>query len=166
MMPKSSPVLDVSNENHLELLKQMLLTCKPIFGLPCGTCSRARNKPLPKHLGTHGPPPLRDQHHLEGFPALSGTNKAKVVAANRLYKSAVVLLQLRFVLQCFVSIENPLNSWLWPLLFQYVLETNDANFIAWYSNLVEVCFSACAHGSQRDKKTKLLSTQGLFPLWR
>ena len=39
------------------------------LGLPCGTCSRARDKPLPAHLKAqfHDPLPLRDAHNLLGF---------------------------------------------------------------------------------------------------
>lgn len=37
-----------------------------------------------------------------------------------------------------------------------------ARFIDWYSKLDSVYFDACAHGSSRDKRTKLLATEDLF----
>ena len=35
-------------------------------------------------------------------------------------------------------------------------------FVEWFSALASVYFDACAHGSSRDKRTKLLATSGLF----
>ena len=159
-------VLDVSNGKQLSLLESMMRFSKPCYvhlGLPCGTCSRAREKPLPKKLGNRmGPPPLRDADHLMGFPDLQGANLHKVSAANSLYKAAITLLQLCFTLQCLVSIENPARSWLWALLAALVHETQDEAFMQWYSGLESVYFDACMHGSLRDKRTKLLASTGLF----
>ena len=159
-------VLDVSNSNQLMLLETMLHHCKPChvhLGLPCGTCSRAREKPMPSKLGGHmGPQPLRSAEHLRGFPHLTGADKIKVDLANQLYNSAIRILQICMVLGCLVSIENPARSWLWALLAVLVKDTNDQLFISWFANLESIYFDACAHGSLRDKRTKLLATQGVF----
>ena len=67
-------------------------------------------------------------------------------------------------LGCLVSIENPARSWLWALLAVLVKETGNLQFISWFSELESVYFDACAHGSLRDKRTKLLATPGAFTL--
>ena len=91
-------VLDVSNENQLDLLMSMISFIKPCYihmGLPCGTCSRARERPMPAKLGGHmGPKPLHDGDHLLGLPDLSGANKIKVEGANELYNCAITILLL------------------------------------------------------------------------
>ena len=86
----------------------------------------------------------------------------KVESSNNLYQAAVRLLQVCMLIGCLVSIENPARSWLWPLLALLVKQTNDSTFISWFSSLESVYFDACAHGSSRDKRTKLLATAGLF----
>ena len=158
--------MDVANSNQVSLLETMLHHCRPChvhMGLPCGTCSRAREKPMPATLGGHtGPKPLRNADHLLGLPNLTGADQAKIEGSNHLYKAAIRLLQVCMSLGCLVSIENPARSWLWPLLALLVKTTQNSEFITWFSNLESVYFDACAHGSSRDKRTKLLSTPGLF----
>ena len=113
-------VLDVSNLQQLSLLESMISFTKPCYvhlGLPCGTCSRARERPMPKKLGGHaGPQPLRDANNLLGFAHLSGADLIKVTLANNLYRAANSLLQLCCLIGCLVSLENPARSWLWQLL--------------------------------------------------
>ena len=108
----STIALNLQDEKSQEIVEDMLLTCKPAalhLGIPCGTCSRARDKPLPSHLqqSFKDPPPLRDANNLMGFPYLTGTNASKVSAANELYKWAVKLLFLCFLYNIAISIENP-----------------------------------------------------------
>eukprot|EP00435_Cladocopium_sp_Y103_P021325 s1919_g5.t1 len=165
--PKVKPfLLDVANVEQLNLLKSMISFSKPCYvhlGLPCGTCSRAREKPMPAALGGHmGPRPLRDAGNLLGLPGLQGSDKAKVELSNQLYNAAISILMLCFLIGCLISIENPARSWLWQLLAMLVRQTEHPAFIAWYSQLESVYFDACAHGSSRDKRTKLLATPGLF----
>lgn len=159
-------MLDLTNSKHVDILKSLFHFCRPCyahFGLPCGTCSRAREKPLPAHLkGYSAPQPLRDECHVEGLPHLSGSDRLKVETANMLYKHAVELLEICRQLNTCVSIENPLRSWLWILLATYIKATNNIQLIQWYSDLECVTFDACAHGSDRDKRTKLLTTPGFF----
>jgi hypothetical protein len=109
-----------------------------------------------------GPPPLRDAEHLLGLPNLRAMDQLKIDLANKLYKCAVRLLEVCMVLGCLVAIENPARSWLWALLALLVRETGNMEFIEWFSALESVYFDACAHGSSRDKRTKLLATNGLF----
>ena len=159
-------VLDVSNLQQLQLLESMIKFVKPCYihlGLPCGTCPRAREKPMPKSMGGHiGPQPLRDADDLLGLPHLCGADLTQATLANQLYRAAIVILQLCFALGCLVSIQNPGRSWLWPLLALLVHETQDQPFMLWYSKLETVYFDACAHGSSRDKRTELLAMSDLF----
>ena len=120
---------------------------------------------MPSKLGGHmGPQPLRSAEHLLGFPTLTGADETKVNLANQLYRSAIRILQICMFLGCLVSIENPARSWLWALLAVLVKETGNLQFISWFSELESVYFDACAHGSLRDKRTKLLATPGAFTL--
>ena len=69
--------LNLQDEKSQQLVESMITQIKPAaihLGLPCGTCSRARDKPLPEHLRAqfHDPPPLRDANNLLGYPHLSG----------------------------------------------------------------------------------------------
>jgi hypothetical protein len=73
---------------------------------PCGTASRARDRPIPEHLRKAGAPcprPLRNQDHPRGIPDLRPDEQARVCSANAIYdfcvhlahacnKSSVVLL--------------------------------------------------------------------------
>eukprot|EP00435_Cladocopium_sp_Y103_P004637 s5022_g1.t1 len=66
----------------IELHKCMVRQLRPLsihIGLPCGTCSRARERKLPAHLREEhsAPPPLRSAEFLMGVPDLKGINLAK-----------------------------------------------------------------------------------------
>ena len=159
--------LDLQKPHDQGVLVNMLSTA-PVahvhMGLPCGTCSRAREKALPRHLSGlfAAPPPLRDGNNLFGFPHLSGTNLQKVQSANQLYRFAVTVLRLCFERGITISIENPERSWLWAILTQLVLQTKDQAFISWFGALERVSFHGCMHGGARKKHTRLLSSPELF----
>ena len=159
--------LDLATDSSKDLVSNMLKQLRPFavhMGLPCGTCSRAREKQLPKKFqgSFSDPPPLRSAEHLMGLPGLSGINLTKVNQANRLYKNAVAFLYVCCTLNIMVSIENPQRSWLWGVLMQLVRQYNDPAFLQWYSSLVQVDFHACIHGSKRAKKTRLLASAHLY----
>ena len=85
---------------------------------PCGTASRARERPVPHHLRARGapqPPPLRTNAEPYGLSTLSGLNLIRVVQANKIYefcaKIAAVCTQRR--IKWFI--ENPTNSLMWRL---------------------------------------------------
>ena len=144
----------------------MLYQLKPMsihLGLPCGTCSRAREKALPAHLRDkyNAPQPLRDSENLLGFPRLQGSDLAKTTSANALYRFAVRLLFICWKLQISPSIENPTRSWLWALLVLLVEELGVTDFTHWFLRLHKTSFHACMHGS-RNKQTSLLAPTGLY----
>ena len=113
--------LNLQDVKSQQLVESMITQTKPAaihLGLPCGTCSRARDKPLSAHLKAHfhDPPPLRDANNLLGYPNLSGTQALKVQTANDLYKCGVRILYICFKNGLKVPIENPERSWLWGVL--------------------------------------------------
>ena len=159
--------LNLQDQKSQALVESMVIQTRPAaihLGLPCGTCSRARDKPLPAHLKTqfHDPPPLRDAHNLLGFPTLTGTHAVKVQVANDLYRWGVRLLYICWKHGIRISIENPERSWLWGVLTQLVKEYNDAQFLQWFESLDRVTFHMCMHGGSRAKNTRLLATPGLY----
>ena len=111
--PKVALILsDLTQEHSQQTALDMVRQLRPIgihLGLPCGTCSHARDRQLPEHLrGQHSaPPPLGSAEHLMGLPHLIGTNLAKVQAANKLYSFGVQLLFLCFQLNILVSVGTP-----------------------------------------------------------
>ena len=134
------------------------------MGLPCGTCSRAREKALPHHLGSliFIAPPLRDADNLLGFKSLTGSNKAKVDSANILYHFAILVLHKCFIRGIAISTENPERSWVWGILAKLIREHGDKEFKAWFDALERVSFHSCTHAGKRNKKTRILATRGLF----
>ena len=152
--------LNLQDQKSQALVESMVIQIRPAaihLGLPCGTCSRARDKPLPAHLKAHfhDPPPLRDAHNLLGFPTLTGTHAVKVQVANDLYRWGVRLLYICWKHGIRISIENPERSWLWGVLTLLVKEYNDAQFLQWFESLDRVTFHMCMHGGSRAKNTRL-----------
>ena len=154
--------LDLSLDSSGELLQQMVQHIEPDIahmGLPCGTCSRAREQPISQEMKDKGAPepkPLRGPHHLLGFDTLGPHDRAKVDCANKVYKTAVLVMQACFRVGTTVVLENPARSWLWALLAYYVKQTADEQFKAWFFNMREVVFAMCMFGGKRAKMTKLL----------
>ena len=159
--------LDLTNKFHQQQIIDMIRHLRPDsihLGLPSGTCSRARERAL-----THGHngeqralPPLRDTTNLYGLPELSPQDQDRVDAANELYSFTVQVLAECASCNIAVSIENPRRSWLWSLLTQMVLQTQNDAFVQWFTSLQNVDFSACMHGSGRDTHLRLLATPRLY----
>ena len=128
---------------------------------PCGTCSRARERPL-KGLGNFAPKPLRDEHHPFGYPWLKGLDQTRVLQSNLLYAFVVDLLFFAFTYNIVISVENPTNSWLWVILKELVVARGNEQFRRWYQKLEAVEFSNCAWGGSRPKNTRWLSTPTVY----
>ena len=90
--------LDIGSPHAQSVILEMIRELRPVglhLGCPCGTCSRARERALPSHLHDFSaPPPLRDAGHVLGLPDLRPQDKAKVVAANSLYRFTIEILRL------------------------------------------------------------------------
>ena len=149
--------LDLSSKDGQSILWQIVESPRLFaiyLGLPCGTSSRARDKPVPqslRHQGAPSPAPLRSAKHPLGLPSLSGTNLQRVKSANILIAAHRNLV---------ISVENPANSWLWSVfafLTRKKKELGEA-----YNALKMILFHACYHGSTRRKHTGWLSTPAIF----
>ena len=65
------------------------------MGLPCGTASRAREKPISVR-GAPQPRPLRDQNNLLGLDGLTDSERHRVYCANKVYRTAEHVLFFNF----------------------------------------------------------------------
>ena len=84
--------LDLSTGTGQRILTQILSSKRLVavhFGLPCGTASKARDRPISQVLqrqGVPSPAPLRSAEYPLGIPGICGLNKLKVEKANELYR--------------------------------------------------------------------------------
>ena len=74
-------VVDLAKPDSRKCLPHLFEAVKPQWchmGLPCGTCSRARERPVQTALrlaGAPNPRPLRSAEHLFGLPGLTLPNQ-------------------------------------------------------------------------------------------
>ncbi|CAE7725435.1 unnamed protein product [Symbiodinium sp. CCMP2592] len=152
------------------LVKRLL--CSPVFlvhiALPCGTGSRARERPLPAHLlaaGAPQPQPLRSSQHVLGLPDLCPSDQARVTSANLLSEFTIRLLALCHERGWHVSIENPVRSWMWSVLAHFTRQLKSPALASFFNDLHTVDYAQCMLGGARDKVSRLLtSMQALCPL--
>ena len=134
------------------------------LGLPCGTSSRARERPIPREMrlaGVPEPPPLRSAEFPLGIPGLAHHHQRRIDSANCLYALAIEIILWCHRHKVVISIENPANSWLWAVLVKLAREHSTEAATA-LNYLQFVYFHACCHGSTRRKHTAWLSTPGVF----
>ena len=94
------------------------------LGLPCGTASKARDRPISKELqqlGVPSPAPLRSAEYPLGIPGVSGVNATKLAKANELYKLGLEIILFAYKRQVVISVENPFSSYLWAALIQLTM---------------------------------------------
>lgn len=118
---------------------------------PCGTASRARDKPIPVWLrkrGVPSPPPLRSEEHPCGLPSLRGQNLVRVELASACYQTAANVFSHAHAKQVFAFIENPKNSYMWKVPRVAALFELEGVYFT--------CFHACMHSGKRDEQTALL----------
>ena len=129
------------------------------LGLPCGTSSKARGRPLPN--GEIGPSPLRSRDFPLGLPSLQpgSVDSCRVDTANRLYAFGYRVLRYCLDNSIIVCIENPRNSFLWEILAAFEPSEPSHRLLP---RLSEVCFDQCCHGGARPKGTKLLCSPECF----
>ena len=111
---------------------------------PCGTASRARERPLPQKLirqGCPAPRPLRSESYPEGLPGLSSTEQLRVTLANKIYVSVLACILLMRNSGKLWTLENPLTSYLW-------LFPGYAALLA-MEGVYSVEFQQCNHGGTR-----------------
>ena len=119
------------------------------MGPPCGTASRARERPLAKHLlarGMRAPQPLRSEEFPYGIPGLVGSDRERVIAANVLYAFTARVARLCTSLSIPWFIENPHRSHLWGL----------PEFVRLASSSKQILYDACCHGGNRKKRQQFM----------
>ena len=152
-------IFDLCSEDQLRDLFRVLdvhanrialIFCAP----PCGTASRAREKPIP---GVANPPaPLRSTLWPDGLPGLDYADKLKTELANQVYDAIAKITLWAARRQVEIVVENPLRSYMWETSF----------FAPAAEHLPEhIVYQACMHGGGRDKFTLLrASSEMLEPL--
>lgn len=164
--------LDLTTDSGVAILWD-ILRAPNLFaihmGLPCGTSSRARERPIAKELREQGvpqPPPLRSALYPLGVPGLNEFHLRKVENANILYALALKILLWAMHRGIIVSVENPASSWLWAALIALLRKHHTAAEAKLYNTLVMILFHACCHGSPRKKHTAWLSSPTVFDALR
>ena len=159
--------LDLTTDEGQSCLMGLLKQLQPAVihvALPCGTGSRARERPIASHLIAKGAPqprPLRDADHVPGLPGLSSRDSQRVALSNRLASFTVQLLIFAMETFCFISIENPVRSWMFAVLAHYVRAMDNRALSKFWNEMVPVDFANCAHGGERDKKTRFLRSSDM-----
>ena len=141
--------LDLSSPGALELAMEWLsnpMCMYAHFGIPCGTCSRAREIPIEGG----GPKPLRSEQTPEGLRGLSAADQRRVDLANAVYETCCKL-----ILHCISegvdwSLEQPRRSlfW-WTKYWKAIVEASNP----WYAT-----FHSCMYGGSRPKATTIASS--------
>ena len=151
-------VLDLTIDSQLQLLLDIITAEKDrivmvFIAPPCGTASRARERPIKTTLlkNRRAPPPLRTDNMPDGKDGLTGPDKLKTEMANQLYQAITSVVMLANSFDLCVVVENPGNSLYWLTSFARAYIDNISSF--W------VAFHNCAHGGDRDKLTKFWSNK-------
>ena len=119
---------------------------------PCGTSSRARDRPMPKHYRDAGLPdakPARSELHPRGLPELEGSDPRlhlRVSVANILYDFAAKLMGKMSRLKKVMSVENPSRSYLWHIDEYKALLSPECGDVVW---------DMCAYGGARKMARRL-----------
>ena len=116
----------------------------------CKTMSRARGRPF--WIGNQrydGPPALRDERHVMGFPNLRGEKAVRVRQGNKMaLKSVARCAELDDAGKLF-SLEHPWRSFIW-----YRRQTVE---LASRPGVVMAVYSSCCFGGSRQKWTAVLT---------
>ena len=141
---------DLTDSSELHRLEQYIASegddmLHAHFAPSCGTCSRAREIPIPHVPWDQQPKPLRSTEYPDGLPSLNTREAERVKQANDSYAAMVRLILLLISMRISVSIENPKNSILWLCSMMLALFDKVAGFTTVFHN--------CMHGGTRDKAT-------------
>ena len=150
-------MLDLADESCQQILLQKFSSDPP------AGVRRAREKPISKAARLAGAPqprPRRDAQHVLGLPGLSQRDTQRVQASNKLSEFVIRLLAM-LPESCFLSIENPLNSWIWGVLVHFVRESRDSRLLARWKSMMDVVFDNCVKG-RRPKKSRFRCAHGFL----
>lgn len=146
---------DLSTAGGFLLVRDVLSSVAPFFlhaGPPCGTASRARERPIPDYLRRQGAPepkPLRSSSYPLGVPGLTGADNLRVTAANNVYETVAKLAAIAHERGAIVTIENPARSFLWEVPCMLELQRRFGFFL--------IYFHQCMFGGSRKKLTGILT---------
>ena len=105
--------IDLRDAIQVEIIIELIqsgLVAAAHFAVPCGTCSRAREIPVP---GGGGPRPLRSESKPLGLEGLYPAEQARVDCANEVYNTAFKLIDVLIEASAVIVIENPDRSIFW-----------------------------------------------------
>ncbi len=159
----SSRTLDLTKENDASILLDIAChghVASAHFAPPCGTSSKAREKPLPPGMEHIKSDPLRSDVEPLGLQGLTGLDALRVGSANKLYALTVAVATILLIRGASISIENPSNSYFWKIV-EFFLKQHKWMQIIW-SSLIFTDFQVCMYGGSRDKWTKLICSKGLY----
>ena len=119
--------LDLAAPHSWDLLYRLVEQKKILYvhgGPPCGTATRARDRPVPKRLRMRGAPdprPLRSEAHPLGFPELLADHpdeslrvaSEKVKKANCIYNNMAKFFEFCIDQAVYFTVENPSRSYMW-----------------------------------------------------
>ena len=157
--------LDLTTKSGQEILWLVLQSPSLVaihLGLPCGTASKARDRPISKELqqlGVPSPAPLRSAEYPLGIPGVSGVHATKLAKANELYKLGLEIILFAFKRQAVISVENPFSSYLWAALIQLTMR-HSLEAIKFTTSWRWCAFIRVV--MVRKKDTGWLSTPGVF----
>ena len=156
-------VLDLTKQSDVAVLLD--LTCHANIASahlapPCGTASKARERPLPESLAHIKADPLRSEQQPLGLEGLTGLDATRVAAANSLYALTIVVFLILYVRGSTFSVENPANSYFWAAVAQLMAQHEWLRQL--WNGMEDNTFQTCMYGSDRDKWTTIKSTKGLY----
>ena len=137
------PSQDILDDKAFASLCQLVRSGRLKFvwiGIPCCTWSRARRPGW-------GPPPLRSDFYLLGYPDLRGKNRAKVRAHNQIMYRTAELVRLCKLHGVRYAVENPDSSRIWltkPM--QRIIDDS-----------IAVTFDFCQYGERWRKRTMVIT---------
>lgn len=132
-------LLDLSQANHQNIFIDLLNNRPPDYihlGMPCGTASRARERPVARDKILQvapQPPPLRSANHPLGLPHINPDSTSGI----RLEKNQpVVQIRNRYPpnrdeIQRVISLENPYRSWFWAAILAFAHRIFVPQLLSW-----------------------------------
>ena len=138
--------LDLTEETAVELALTWVRhpQCKYLhLGVPCGTCSRAREIVL----NESAPRPLRSETKPDGLDGLSTQETERVRLANAVYSAACRLILCAEENKKFWTLEQPSRSLFWNTSFWKCIMAHTDPYYA--------TFHTCMYGGLRAKSTTI-----------
>ena len=156
-------VLDLTKSSDVDIVLDIALRANVAsahFAPPCGTSSKARERPLPEGMQAVRAEPLRSTSRPLGLEGLQGVDAKRVAAANKLYAVTLCLIVILVIRESAVSVENPRNSYFWQIVTMFANQHPWVRVI--WESLVDNVHQACMYGSNFDKWTTIRATDGLY----